>query len=155
MPLPRSKLRMSEPELDTFLSEARTCRIATVSPSGQPHVAPLWFVWHDKALWISSLKKSRRTRDLEAGSQVAVCVDTGIEYSELKGCVLYGSFEPAPEGSDFEEARKLFADEYFGGLDLGTLRSHKWLRLRPDRIASWDFAKIPPKADPRLADRPS
>jgi hypothetical protein len=33
---------------------------------------------------------------------------------------------------------------------ISDLKSHQWLRLRPDRVASWDFRKIPSGRDRRL-----
>ncbi|HVL80739.1 MAG TPA: pyridoxamine 5'-phosphate oxidase family protein [Actinomycetota bacterium] len=153
MPLPRSLLRMTQEELDTFLVSERTCRVATVSADGEPHVVPLWFVWQDGALYVTSLKRSRRTKDLERGSRVAVCVDAGEAYSELKGAVLYGTFEPAPDDEATQAAKRTFGTKYWGGIEMPDVRSHAWLVLRPDRIASWDFAKIPAGRDPRLRDR--
>ena len=149
MPIPRSQLRMTPDELDAFLGSERTCRVATVSPAGEPHVAPLWYVWHAGALWVTSLKRSRRMRDLAAGSPVAVCVDAGEQYGELRGATLYGRFAPADDEPDAPEARRTFARKYWGGVDVPDVRSHSWLVLRPDRIVSWDFAKIPAGRDRR------
>src|SRR5688500_14148804 len=67
VPLPRSILRMTDEELEEFLRVERTVRIGTVSSDGEPHVAPLWFVWHDGAMYLNSLKRSRRSRDLAHG----------------------------------------------------------------------------------------
>ncbi|HVE93104.1 MAG TPA: pyridoxamine 5'-phosphate oxidase family protein [Actinomycetota bacterium] len=150
MPLPRSMLRMTPEELDGFLREERTARVATVSASGEPHVAPLWFVWHDSALWVTSLRKSRRAADLQSGSRVAACVDAGGEYRELRGAVLYGSMSAAESEAQFDAARLAYGDKYWGGTQAPVERSHEWLVLRPDRIASWDFRKIPTGKDRRL-----
>ena len=38
-------IAMTDGELDAFLAEQRTCRVATAGPTG-PHVTPLWFAWH-------------------------------------------------------------------------------------------------------------
>jgi nitroimidazol reductase NimA-like FMN-containing flavoprotein (pyridoxamine 5'-phosphate oxidase superfamily) len=37
------KIMMTPGELDDFLSTQRTCRVATVSADGAPHVSTLWF----------------------------------------------------------------------------------------------------------------
>ena len=34
---------MTAAELDAFLAEQRTCRVATVSADGRPHISALWF----------------------------------------------------------------------------------------------------------------
>jgi len=152
MPLPRSMLRMSPAELDEFLGSERTVRLATVAPSGEPHVAPLWFVWHAGAMWVSSLRKSRRASDVSAGSRVAACVDAGDQYRELKGVVLYGSLAAADDEPEFGAARTAYGQKYWGGRQAPVERSHQWLVLRPDRVASWDFSKIPSGKDRRLRE---
>ena len=149
MPIPRSQLRMTPDELEGFLATERTARVATVSPDGEPHVVPLWFVWLGGAIYMSSLRRSRRNSDLESGSRVAVCVDAGVEYMELRGAVLYGRFEDPTGDPEVEEARKLFGQKYWHGMEIPDVRSHRWLRLRPERITSWDFSKIPAGRDQR------
>ena len=54
---------MTPDELDRFLTEQRTCRVATTGPAG-PHATPLWFAWHGRALWLTSLVRSQRWADL-------------------------------------------------------------------------------------------
>ena len=73
MPLPRSVLRMTDDELESFLNTERTARVGTTSPDGEPHVAPLWFVWRDGKIYFNSLKRSRRDADVRHGSRVSVC----------------------------------------------------------------------------------
>jgi nitroimidazol reductase NimA-like FMN-containing flavoprotein (pyridoxamine 5'-phosphate oxidase superfamily) len=147
VPLPRSVLRMTDDELESFLQRERTIRLGTVSPDGEPHVAPLWFVWDDGTMYFNSLKRSRRGRDLKHGSRVSACLDAGHEYGELHGAVLYGTLEPVPDTS---RVRKLFGEKYWNGMDIPEVKSHTWFALRPDRVVSWDFKKIPQGRDHRL-----
>jgi hypothetical protein len=142
------KIAMTPEEVDAFLAGQRTCRVATTGPDG-PHVTPLWFVWHGGALWLTSLSRSQRWTDLLRDPRVAVVVDTGEGYDELRGVELRGRVEvvgevprtgePAPELEGPEQA---FADRYSGGTILRDGR-HGWLRLVPEKITSWDFRKIP------------
>src|SRR5919198_5255585 len=125
MPIPREKLRLSPEDLDELLRETRTMRAGTVSPDGYPHVVPLWFVWDGTTIWINNLRKSRRSKDLAAGSPVALCIDTGKEYFELRGAVLYGMpTEASPEDETLPNARKAFGDKYFGGGEVPDTKSH-------------------------------
>ena len=57
-------IAMTPDELDAFLAEQRTCRVATVGPHG-PHATPLWFAWHGGAIWLTSLCRSQRWADLQ------------------------------------------------------------------------------------------
>ncbi|MGV9877588.1 pyridoxamine 5'-phosphate oxidase family protein, partial [Streptomyces cellulosae] len=54
------KIMMTPGELDDFLTEQRTCRVATVSADGMPHVSTLWFVWDGVSMWLYSVVRSRR-----------------------------------------------------------------------------------------------
>ena len=150
MPIPRTQLRLTQDELDDLLVRERTLRAGTVSADGWPHVVPLWFVWHGGVVYVNNLKRSKRTRNLEEGSPVALCVDTGELYMELRGAVLYGRFEAADDDPSLEQIREAFAAKYWGGKEVPATRSHSWLRMAPERIVSWDFRKIPTGRDPRL-----
>ncbi len=150
MPVPRSQLRMTPDELDEFLNRERTARVATVSPNGEPHVAPLWFVWLDGKIYMNSLNRSRRMRHVERGSRVAVCVDAGEEYGELHGAVLYGTFRPVDDPEESARVRALFGQKYWSGMEIPEVRSHTWLVMDPDKVVSWDFKKIPQGRDRRL-----
>jgi pyridoxamine 5'-phosphate oxidase-like protein len=150
MPLPRGMLRLTDEELNELLTSERTLRIGTVSGDGTPHVAPMWFLWRDGVIWLTSLRRSKRQSDLATGSRVALCVDTGTEYGELRGAVLYGTPADADHDPDMPEARKAFAQKNWGIDDLPDIKSHVWLKLVPDKIVSWDFRKIPTNADPRF-----
>lgn len=150
MPIPREQLRLTQDELDELLSMTHEVHVATVSPNGAPHVAPLWFVWHGGALWLNSLIKSRRTRDIQAGSPVAVCADAGTEYAELRGAVLKGRFVEANDDPALPDVKAAYSAKYWNGTSLPEVRSHVWLKLAPDEVASWDFRKIPAGRDKRL-----
>lgn len=150
MPLPRTVLRMTPEELEAFLLRERTVRVGTVSPDGEPHVAPLWFVWDDGTMYFNSLKRSRRGRDLEHGSRVSACVDAGHEYGELHGAVLYGVLTPLDDAALGARVRQMFGDKYWSGMEIPEVKSHTWFVLKPDRIVSWDFKKIPAGRDRRL-----
>jgi nitroimidazol reductase NimA-like FMN-containing flavoprotein (pyridoxamine 5'-phosphate oxidase superfamily) len=141
---------MTDVELRSFLERERTVRVGTVSPDGEPHVSPLWFVWHEGAMYLNSLNRSRRGRDITHGSRVAACVDAGDTYGELHGAVLYGSLKPVEDAAVGTRVRKLFGDKYWDGRDIREARSHTWYVLEPEEIVSWDFKKIPQGRDRRL-----
>src|SRR3546814_7406679 len=63
-------IAMSADEVDSYLAEQRTCRVATVGHDGRPHVSALWFVWDGADLWLNSLSKSQRWTDLRRDPRV-------------------------------------------------------------------------------------
>jgi Pyridoxamine 5'-phosphate oxidase len=142
-------IAMDKAELDAFLERERTCRVATASPQG-PHLTPLWFVWDGTALWLTSLTRSQRWTDLQRDSRVAVLVDAGEDYAELRGAELRGSVEVIGEvprtglpDPRLDEPERLLARKYGMGDTMWHDGRHAWLRLIPDKISSWDFRKLP------------
>lgn len=139
---------MTPEELDAFLAAERTCRVATVGSDGSPHVTPLWFVWDGGSLWLTSVVRSQRWADLQREDRVAVVVDAGRDYAELRGVELRGVAVPVGEVPrageqvrELERPERLYADKYTGGQVHHDGR-HGWLRITPHKIVSWDFRKI-------------
>ena len=72
------KIAMTTEERDAFLRSARTCRVATVSSDGTPHVAPLWFAWDGTSLWLTSIVRSQRWTDLQRDNRLSVVVADSV-----------------------------------------------------------------------------
>ncbi|MGH8997951.1 MAG: pyridoxamine 5'-phosphate oxidase family protein [Acidimicrobiia bacterium] len=146
----RLAIAMSPEEIDAFMAAERTCRVGTVGRAGTPHVSPLWFAWHDRCLWLYSLTGAQRWADLQANPAVSVVVDAGHDYGELRGVELLGTVEvvgdvPHSTARDpdpvLAEPERLFANKYLGQDEMPVDGRHAWLRLRPDKVVSWDFRK--------------
>ncbi|MEV0965800.1 pyridoxamine 5'-phosphate oxidase family protein [Streptomyces sp. NPDC049910] len=143
------RIMMSPAEVDAFLTEQRTCRVATVSPDGAPHVSALWFAWDGTSLWLYSITRSRRWSELRRDPRIAVVVDAGEEYGDLRGVELSGNAvfvgeaprtgTPCPE---LDEPERLFARKNFGLGSMPHDGRHGWLRLTPEAVVSWDFRKL-------------
>ena len=144
-------IAMSAGEVDAFLGQERTCRLATLGPDG-PHVSPVWFTWDGGALWIYSLTRSQRWTDLQRDPRVAAVIDGGEHYAELHGVEIEGEAAvvgPVPRTGDADpqtpelaEPERLMAAKYFGAADMTHDGRHAWLRITPAKITSWDFRKL-------------
>lgn len=145
---------MSDGELDEFLRQQRTCRVATTGPDG-PHATPLWFLWHDSCIWLYSLVRSQRWTDLARDRRIGLVVDAGEEYAELRGVEISGVVEPIGDiprlgdaNQTLELLEALWVAKYKAGGATGSDARmtydgrHGWLRITPAKLASWDFRKI-------------
>jgi hypothetical protein len=142
------RIAMTPEELAQFLAAERTCRVATVGKDG-PHATPLWFGWDGEHLWLYSIVKSQRWTDLARDPRIGVVVDTGVEYLELRGVEITGTVEvvgEVPRTGEPNDAlagiEPVFARKYMGGEQMFHDGRHAWLRVKPSKIASWDFRKI-------------
>jgi PPOX class probable F420-dependent enzyme len=151
-------IAMNAEELDAFLGEQRTCRLATTGPDG-PHVAPVWFVWDGQALWVYSLTRSQRWANVSRDPRVAVVVDDGHHYHELHGAEIEGQalvVGPVPRTGDEDapeltEPERRMAAKYFDAPEMTHDGRHAWLRITPLKLVSWDFRKLAtlPERPPR------
>jgi uncharacterized protein YhbP (UPF0306 family) len=143
------KIAMTSAELDDYLEAERTCTVATVSHDG-PHVTALWFVWDGESMWLYSITRSQRWTDLQRDPRVALLVEAGVEYNELRGVEIHGRVEQVGEvprtgaaDNALATPERLWAAKYQGGADtMFHDGRHAWLKLTPTKIASWDFRKL-------------
>jgi hypothetical protein len=142
------RIAMTPEEISAFLAEQRTCRVATIGPSG-PHATPLWFAWDGSNLWLYSVTRSRRWADLQRDPRIGVVVDAGGDYFDLHGVEITGAVEVVGEvprtgepNADLAAVEAGFARKNFGVDTMVYDRRHAWLRVRPDKIVSWDFRKL-------------
>jgi PPOX class probable F420-dependent enzyme len=86
----RARIVMSDEEIDQFLREQRVATLATIDPSGQPHLVAMWYALIDGVLWFETKAKSQKAVNLRRDSRVTVLVETGHTYDTLRGVALEG-----------------------------------------------------------------
>lgn len=143
--MPRPDIRLTADEQATFLREHRKCALATLDPNGFPHVVAMNFVFRDGAFYMTSYGKAQKVVNIRRNPKVAVMVETGDNYAELRGVMARGECEII---DDPERVREVFA---WLGEGRGTARpsgslqsvpKRVVLKILPRRIASWDHSKL-------------
>jgi hypothetical protein len=69
------------------LVESRNYWVATAGPDGAPHVAPVWGVWVDGALWFGTEPTSAKGRNLARDDRLVVHLESGEEVVIVHGRV--------------------------------------------------------------------
>jgi len=105
-------------------------------------------VWDGSSVWLNSIVKSQRWVDLQQDARVTVLVDAGTGFGELRGVEIRGRAAAVGEvprtgeaDAALVEPERLFGEKYAGGAFSADGR-HAWLRVVPEKIVSWDFAKM-------------
>jgi len=123
--------------------------VATLNADGSPHVVPLWFVWPEDALYVSTRREGRTWANAQADPRVALTVDLGRSWIELAGIQVVGRAELLPaEHADMrgaisawhEKYRPLLAGEGFERF-AQAVRALGFLRVEPTSISGWDHAR--------------
>lgn len=142
--MPKLDISMSTEEIDGFLSEQDTVRVATADEDGAPHVVPLWFVWHEGAMFLNSTLGNVTVENMLRSGLASGVVDSGETYDELRGVTVAGEVERLGDDAP-DEVERAWSEKYLGGNEPPYRRwkNRSWFRLAPRSIASWDFRKIP------------
>jgi PPOX class probable F420-dependent enzyme len=123
--------------------------VATLNPDGSPHVVPLWFVWPDDAVYISTRRPSRTWRNVSADPRVSLTIDVGRSWTEMAGIVVEGSAEilqadhPSmrkPISAWHEKYRPLLVGDGFARF-AEEVAGLIFLRVVPERLVGWDHAR--------------
>lgn len=123
--------------------------VATLNADGSPHVVPLWFVWPDDAIYVSTRREGRTWANAAADPRVAITIDLGRAWVELAGVEIRGRAEllPAehpmirkPISAWHEKYRPLLTGEGFGRF-AEAVRGLGFLRVETTRVLAWDHAR--------------
>jgi PPOX class probable F420-dependent enzyme len=101
---------MSEDEIAAFLAEANVAVLGTVDAQGRPHGAPVWYLYDDGVIRISTGLGSQKHRNVEANPNVSVVVDSrSLPYYAV---MIQATAEIGPQLDD--EDRLRLATRYLG-----------------------------------------
>jgi nitroimidazol reductase NimA-like FMN-containing flavoprotein (pyridoxamine 5'-phosphate oxidase superfamily) len=88
VPSRRDQIKLTPDEVAEFLARERVMEVASNGRDGWPHVTALWFVMRGTEPWAWTYRKSQKVKNLERDDRATTLVESGTEYSELKGVML-------------------------------------------------------------------
>lgn len=145
---------MTPEEVDAYLARARTMILATIGPDGVPDPVGMWFVLLDGEVWMRTYGKSQKALNLRRDPRFSALVEDGERYAELRGVQFSGHVELV---DDIERicdiaAGLLVKYEGLDPIDVPAVREayrptavkQVAIRLIPERVVSWDHAKLVP-----------
>jgi PPOX class probable F420-dependent enzyme len=143
----RAAIALSPEEVSAYLASARTAVLVTIGPDGVPDPVGMWFVMDGEDLVMRTYAKSQKVRNLERDPRVSVLVEDGESYQTLRGVQLSGQMSLSRDVGAVLDVVAGLAAKYDGVTDLDreALRDYaakqSVLRLRPERVVSWDHRK--------------
>ena len=145
----RGQIVMSDTEVDEFLLQQRSATIATLGPTGRPHLVAMWYAVHDGAVWIETKAKSQKVVNLRRDPTMSFLVETGQTYDQLRGVALEGTgtiIEDPDVVWDvcvnvFERYNAPYTEELKPFVEL-MAKNRVVVRLDAERTRSWDHRKL-------------
>jgi PPOX class probable F420-dependent enzyme len=83
-----------DPQVERRLQTERNLWLATVRPSGTPHLVPIWFVWVAGKIYLCTAAGSVKVRNVTQNPHVAIALEDGSQPIVIEG--LAQSIERAP-----------------------------------------------------------
>jgi PPOX class probable F420-dependent enzyme len=148
----REQIRMSDGEVRELLDSERVVIATSNGPRGWPHSMPLWYVPREGEVWIWTYAKSQKVRNLERDPRATLLIETGHEYTELRGvmieaeAVLHRDFETVLGFAEELTLRYAQGISSVEGDAKAALEAQAPKRVaiqfRPRRTATWDHRKL-------------
>lgn len=145
----RGQIVMSDEESDAFLTQQRSCSVATLGPRGQVNLVAMWYDWHEGHVWIETKAKSQKVVNLRRDPRMSFLAEAGHTYDQLRGVALEGN-GVVIEDEDvvwdvcvriFERYNAPYTEELKPFVEV-MARNRVVVRLDVDRVRSWDHRKL-------------
>jgi PPOX class probable F420-dependent enzyme len=153
MPSRRDLIRMSDEEARDFVRASKTIVINSNGPGGYPHPMPMWFALDDDGtVRMTTFRKSQKVLNIRRDPRVSLLVESGEEYGQLRGVVIYGKAEVVDDaevvkailrrisgiGAISDPAARKGAEAVIAN----TAAKRVAILIRPEKTVSWDHAKL-------------
>ncbi len=134
--------KMTRQEIDEFLATPRMAHLATIDAEGEPRIRPVWYLWRDGALLLTSRLHRHTAGDLRAHPRVALSIAS--EDRPYRAVVAHGTPEILPKERDglydlssrYGEAEaRVWVEEVMHE------ENRVLMRLAPEVLISWDYGK--------------
>jgi PPOX class probable F420-dependent enzyme len=152
MPSRRDQIKLTQQELAELVESERVVVVSTLGPRGWPHVMPLWYVPREGDVWIWTYAKSQKVKNLERDARATLMIETGVEYTELRGVQIEAEAELIRNVDRIVDFAKDLTVRYSEGIDsvqgdaAAALQAQAPKRVaihfHPRRIATWDHRKL-------------
>jgi PPOX class probable F420-dependent enzyme len=143
----RRQIQLTPDEQAAFLREHRKAALATIDKEGFPHIVAMNFYVEDGVFYMTSYRKAQKVVNILRNPKVAVMVEAGEKYSELRGIMVRGHCEII-EGAEavratfaaMAKARGAATERPRGSADSAPKRVV--LKIVPEKVTSWDHSKL-------------
>jgi PPOX class probable F420-dependent enzyme len=152
MPSRRDQIKLTDEEQHELIESERIVVVSSLGPRGWPHVMPLWYVPRDGDVWIWTYAKSQKVKNLERDPRATLLIETGSEYTELRGVQIEAEAELIRDVDLIVDYAKEMTIRYSYGIEsvegdaAAGLRAQAPKRVaihfHPKRVASWDHGKL-------------
>ncbi|MDT7544209.1 MAG: hypothetical protein QOE99_319 [Actinomycetota bacterium] len=145
----RAQITMTDEEISSFVARSRTATMATIGPSGVPHMVAMWFAVIVGQVWFETKAKSQKAQNLRRDPRMTVMLEAGMTYDTLRGVSLEGQGVIVDDADALWQVGVNLWERYTGPYSEEMrpfveqmLNKRVAVRVDTERIRSWDHRKL-------------
>ncbi|MEV4107135.1 pyridoxamine 5'-phosphate oxidase family protein [Nonomuraea sp. NPDC049695] len=146
----RARIAMSDDDVTAFLESSRKLQLATINPDGMPHLVTMFYGLDEGRITFWTYAKSQKARNLARDPRVSCLVETGDDYGELRGVLVYGKAERVDDRDRVMEVGLMVARRMTPGVPDELLlpyveqtgRKRVAYVVEPTKVVSWDHRRL-------------
>ena len=137
--------KMTRDEVHAFLdSRPGWIALTTVSKSGHPHTVPIGYFRKGDEVFIGCRAGTQKLKNIERNSKVSLMLETGNTMQDIKGVCIQGTadivMDPAEQLPLLRHSMALRGTPE-DQLPTEARPGAAYIRIRPEKVISWDYAK--------------
>jgi PPOX class probable F420-dependent enzyme len=143
----RQQIQLSSDEQAAFFRERKKAALATIDKDGFPHVVAMNYFARDGAFYMTSYGKAQKVVNIRRNPRVALMIEAGDEYAELRGVMIRGRCEILEDEASVSAAfaARAGAQANATPANPGAVASapkRVVLKIVPEKVVSWDHRKL-------------
>jgi nitroimidazol reductase NimA-like FMN-containing flavoprotein (pyridoxamine 5'-phosphate oxidase superfamily) len=146
----RSRIAMTDDEAGTLRKEQNKFQLATINRDGTPHLVTMFYGLVDDKIAFWTYRTSRKAHNLQRDPRVTCLIETGVDYFELRGLMMYGSVQILTDPNDVRyvgsqvvsRMMDLEDDDAIAPIVEQTAAKRYAYIVEPTGVASWDHRKL-------------
>lgn len=140
----RRQIQLSEEEQAAFFAAHRKAALATLDSAGYPHLVAMNYGVKDGAFYMTSYGKAQKVLNIRRDARVALMIEAGGSYAELKGVMVRGRCEIIEGAEAVRDAWAIISGESSQRRRETNDSAPKRvvLKITPTRTLSWDHTKL-------------
>ena len=146
----RDIIRMTEAEVEAYLTSGRDLQVASINADGTPHLVTMWFALVEGDLCFWTYGRSQKIVNLQRDPRVTVLVADGDVYEKLRGVSVSGTARVIEDRDEVNAIGEAVFEKYWMPITDEAVREgvhamgakRLGVRISLEKVVSWDHSKL-------------
>lgn len=147
----RASITMTEAEIAAYLADQTILNVASIGPSGHPHLVAMWYVVMHGDIVFWTFGKSQKVLNLKRNPKITGLIESGDSYDQLKGLEIVGTARLIEDYDTILSIGKAVGLKYNGEGAISDAampfleaqaKKRIGIAIEVERYVSWDHTKM-------------